>query len=900
MGINFLKIMIKKLLLPALLLVFLCNAAAQTSQDVTVALAAEVSTTEPRITLSWPLNGTGNLQIKRRLKGQAGGFWTRFRSESASTLTSLVDENVVTGNTYEYHIRIVQNNLPAHGYAHVAVATPLVDYRGKILVFIDSTTADAVGLELKIFKDAMRGDGWQPVPNKTGPSSTVQSIKNQIITLYNEDPTNVKAVLIIGDVPVPYSGNFAWDGHPDHTGAWPCDAYYADINGTWTDESVNNTTGSREATKNVPGDGKFDQNYLPSPVELMIGRIDFSNLSATTFGATPIELTKRYLLKSARWRTKQYTVPCRALVDDNFGYFGGEAFAASGYRNAYPITGKDNVFNGDFFTQTDAEGYLFGYGCGAGSYNSAAGVGTSTDFATDSINVVFSNIFGSYHGDWDYESNPLLVSAIASKGGILTCAWAGRPHWFLQGLASGEPIGFCTKETMNAASNTEYFNSTGRGGAHVALMGDPTTRAIIVAQVPELTFESQCNTLRLNWTASPDTGILGYHVYRSAGLDGPYTRLTTDLVNDLSWTDNTPEDTSFYQVRAVRIDQTPGGGIFYNASSGIIRFATFQPTVSLELTTAPPAILTCFQPAATIFASANLPLSQPLSWTGPNGFNGTGDTITVTTQGTYTVTATSDSGCSATATVLVLYNTTIPDVEITASATTLSCETTSISLTASSNTPGVVYFWTTQTITPTYAEVTAPGIYCVIATNIVNGCTSTDCVNIIQTTIAPDVQVLTTNVSAPGASNGAITLVLPAGTAATFNWSNGATTQNLVALAEGNYEVVITFDNGCQSTYQVTITATTSTTTLSNGVWSALLSPNPATDFTRLTLHSDQPAAVQVQLWHVNGTLISTQTGGISSDHTFIYDTCNLPGGIYTLVISSGEKSLVRKLIVFK
>ncbi|MCY7329971.1 MAG: hypothetical protein LH618_15560, partial [Saprospiraceae bacterium] len=60
----------------------------------------------------------------------------------------------------------------------------------------------------------------------TGPSSTVQSIKNQILTSYNADPANVTAVLLLGSIPIPYSGNSAWDGHsPDHTGAWPSDAY---------------------------------------------------------------------------------------------------------------------------------------------------------------------------------------------------------------------------------------------------------------------------------------------------------------------------------------------------------------------------------------------------------------------------------------------------------------------------------------------------------------------------------------------------------------------------------------------------------------------------------------------------------------------------------------------------
>jgi hypothetical protein len=43
--------------------------------------------------------------------------------------------------------------------------------------------------------------------------------------------------VLIGNVPVPYSGDLNPDGHSDHDGAWPTDTYYAEMNGTWTDAS---------------------------------------------------------------------------------------------------------------------------------------------------------------------------------------------------------------------------------------------------------------------------------------------------------------------------------------------------------------------------------------------------------------------------------------------------------------------------------------------------------------------------------------------------------------------------------------------------------------------------------------------------------------------------------------
>src|SRR6185503_3639869 len=111
---------------------------------------------------------------------------------------------------------------------------------------------------------------------------------NLIKADYSADPANVKSVFLFGHVPVPYSGQLNPDGHADHVGAWPADVYYGDIDGNWTDNSVNFTqsinTDAADAARltNRPGDGKFDQTQIPSPVELEVGRVDLSNLPGRT------------------------------------------------------------------------------------------------------------------------------------------------------------------------------------------------------------------------------------------------------------------------------------------------------------------------------------------------------------------------------------------------------------------------------------------------------------------------------------------------------------------------------------------------------------------------------------------------------------------------------------------
>ncbi|MDO8368803.1 MAG: C25 family cysteine peptidase [Saprospiraceae bacterium] len=812
-------------LLSTFLLAFFClffnTLQAQSSKDVTVPLTATIAVGPASVTLNWPNPGNAGLLVRRRTKGQGASAWQEVLNVSNSNLSTVTDNGVTAGQIYEYSILRVLNGLNAYGYAHVAINANPVDSRGKILIFVDSVTADALGVELVRMKNDMRGDGWWPIAFHTGPSATVQSVKNQIVAAYNADPANVKGLLLLGSVPVPYSGNTAWDGHsPDHTGAWPSDAYYAEMNGNWTDATVNNAVPNRDANKNIPGDGKFDQSYLPSTVELQVGRVDFRHIDAAAFGAADqIGLMKRYMDKNHRWRSGEYTVENKALVDDNFGYFGGEAFGSNGYRNAYPLVGEANIVASDFFDGTESQSYLLGYGCGGGNYNGAGGVGSSSNFATDSVNIVFSNLFGSYFGDWDYESNPFMPSALASRGGILTCSWAGRPHWFNHALASGETVGYCAKETMNAQFNTAYPNAFGKGGAHVVLLGDPTLRAHVLKPATDLTLSNlNCQSVELNWTASADT-VTGYHIYRALSQDGPYTRLSTNLLTGTSFTDNSPvQDTLFYQVRAIKNVTSPGGGTYANNAIGPIKFIVF---------TAPPQ-------------------------------------VNATVSGT------------------------------------LNCSNLPVELQSGNNDPGASFVWTGPnnfTSALPNPTVQVPGNYTVLVT--IGACSSTGVVEVLQ---SPDLLLSfsTTNESAPNANNGAIDLSTTGGTAPfVFLWSNGATTEDLSALAGGTYTVSVTDATSCIWIGSA-IVGTTSGVEEATIFAQFLLSPNPGKGLASLSLKLHQSAAIRVEIRDWTGRLILENPVVETDALNLPIDLMQRPAGMYNISVWVDNQVFVRKMTLLR
>jgi hypothetical protein len=429
-------------------------------------------------------------------------------------------------------------------------------------------------------------------------TDSVLSVKNLIQTDYNADPANVKAVFLFGHVPVPYSGNFAADWHtPEHQGAWPADLFYGDMDGTWTDFSVNSKVAENPRNWNVPGDGKYDQSYPPSAVELQVGRVDLSNMTA--FTKSESELLRQYLKKDHNYRHKLITVPRRGLIHDSTGTRDGEAFAASAWRNFAPWFGPVNITAvpiGQWFPALASQGYLAAYGSGGASYFSIAGLGnsglynegTTWDFAATDTRAVFYLFCGSWLADWDSTDN-IMRGVLGTQTFGLASVVAGQPHWFGHHMGLGETIGYSTRLTQNNKPNGLYRNHVDDsvGLVSVALMGDPTLRLQPVAPASGLTGAMGSSGANLNWAASPD-GVLGYHVYRSAGPSGPFARVTSSLEPGTSFTDpSVTSGTYTYMVRAAKLEDTPSG-TYFNPSQGI--FVTVsgslpsQPTVTITAT----------------------------------------------------------------------------------------------------------------------------------------------------------------------------------------------------------------------------------------------------------------------------------------------------------------------------
>lgn len=525
---------------------------------------------------TWPAIAKGTqISIFRKAKADTEWDLNQPLATLAGNATKFTDNTVVLGQDYEYFFRGFGEDANPFVYLYGGVNVTQVDNRGKLILLIEDTYKTSLNTEINRLVLDITGDGWQVIKHYVSRANRAPAVKNIIKTEYNADPQNVKAVFILGNIRVPYTGDIAWDGHPDHNGAWPCDGYYADMTGTWTDDKVSTTQAWRTQNQNIIGDGKFDQNYFPAATTLQIGRVDLSKMPE--FKTTDEILLRRYLDKNHNFRHKNFTAQPRALIDNSFGINGYDAsyYASCGWRSFITMFPFANTTDSDYFQSSKTESYLWAYAAGGGTFTSAQGVGNTNYFtAVNGPKIVFNMLFGSYFGDWDSENN-FLRAPLASTGWGLASCWAGRPYWMLHHTALGETIGYSALITMRNTcyqSGGPYLNQTS-----INLMGDPTLRIHPVAPATNLLL----NNNTLTWQPSAEN-IEGYCVYRKNIETGIYNKIATTASNQTNYQDNNPNaGDNFYMVRALKLENTNSGS-YFNLSQGV--FVSTQNPLPLVLT----------------------------------------------------------------------------------------------------------------------------------------------------------------------------------------------------------------------------------------------------------------------------------------------------------------------------
>ncbi|ROL56904.1 T9SS C-terminal target domain-containing protein [Bacteroidetes/Chlorobi group bacterium ChocPot_Mid] len=569
-------------------LVFFCfaslafeNSFAIEPKDHAIFTNVKIDTTgKLKAIISWIADSNAkDYRIKRKLPAEDD--WGLTLASLDSNATFYIDSTIESGVGYEYSL--VKNcafptdttRYTYEGYAYIFVGNNILvpDYRGKLLLLIDNSIADSLEYEIERFIYDITGNGWQVVKREVERTENfdgqaVQKVKKIIVDEYKESGGELKALILLGRVAVPYSGDFAVDGHEDHKGAWVADTYYADIDGEWTDEDVKDTKAERTENWNVPGDGKFDQNQIPSDIELQTGRIDFYKLNY--FGKSDIEMIRNYLNKNHAYRTGIFKPEYSGVIEDHWGMT-SEVFASNGWMEISGLLGYENVSEGKFMEPLSQPSRLWAYGCGQGGYNSIAYTAYVDRLDTMNSGGVFSLFLGSYNGDWDVEDN-ILRSVLAFSPSALACVWTGRPYWHFHHMGLGYPIGYSTLISQNNQVLYLSNNKYGNRFVHISLLGDPTL-IMYVEEPPtklDLSLEVSQSSSRvyLSWECS-DERLLGFNVYRSDRIENKFVKINESIIKAKEFVDDNPlSGRNIYMLRAVRQRETKTGSLI-NMSQGI-------------------------------------------------------------------------------------------------------------------------------------------------------------------------------------------------------------------------------------------------------------------------------------------------------------------------------------------
>jgi gliding motility-associated-like protein len=164
--------------------------------------------------------------------------------------------------------------------------------------------------------------------------------------------------------------------------------------------------------------------------------------------------------------------------------------------------------------------------------------------------------------------------------------------------------------------------------------------------------------------------------------------------------------------------------------------------------------------------------------------------------GNYSLTITDANGCQVVENYVV--DEPAAALSITGTVSDLTCfgvNNGSITTSISGGTAPYIYSWNQGSITKDISGQ-GPGGYQLTVTDA-NGCTASESF-VITSPDALQASTAVTNLSCNGAADGAINLSVLGGTGPyTYNWSSGATTEDLSGLAAGTYQVLISDANGC-------------------------------------------------------------------------------------------------------
>jgi hypothetical protein len=443
----------------------------------------------------------------------------------------------------------------------------------------------------------------------------------------------------------------------------------------------------------------------------------------------------------------------------------------------------------------------------------------------------------------------VILSGSSSASGV-TYSWSGPSSSTLQNpsvtlpgtytLVVTNPTNGCTSsDTAIVSQNITAPSATGTGGkltctkTSVTLTGSSSTSGVTyswsgpsssTAQNPTVTAPGTYTLVVTNPTngcTSSDTAMVSQNITApgATGIGGKLTCTKTSVT--LTGSSPTSGVTYSWSGPSSSTAQNPSvtlPGTYTLVVTNPTNGCTSSDTAMVgQNITVPGATgiggkLTCTKTSVTLTGSSSTN-GVTYSWSGPS--SSIAQNPTVTLPGTYTLVVTNPTnGCTSSDTAMVSQNIAAPGAN--ANGGIITCRSGSTTLNGSSSTSGVNYSWSgPSSSTLQNPLVSVSGIYTLVVTNPVNGCTSTDTALVKSDKTLPGATAGISGNSVLTCSFKTAYLLGSSSTAGvTYSWGSSlgysSTEQNPVTNVAGKYILtVLNPVNGCTSKDSVVVTQDT-------------------------------------------------------------------------------------------
>jgi hypothetical protein len=344
---------------------------------------------------------------------------------------------------------------------------------GAIRILIRDTIYPSLTTAIGQYVDDLTAQGYS-VLTRVGDFATPAELRAWLQGEYAN--SQILGAVIIGDWPVPWYEMD--DDFVDQHAEFPCDLYFMDLDGLWSDGDA---------------DGLFDSHAAGSGdvgLEIWVGRLTFSPLAYT--GATETELLNAYFDKNHRYRTGQLCQNAEALayIDDEWDHYDtcGEIDLCLTYEagDVTLVTDPETTTTEDFktrFIENREFIHVMSHGSPGGHVfyrNSQQDV--EWVFVSDVVHLDpqahFYNLFicsGSRYVETDYIGGWYINTSkgLAAVGSTKTGSMLTFPEFYAP-LSTGATIGEAFKTWFDGRAAGGFDLGERRWFYGMTVLGDPT------------------------------------------------------------------------------------------------------------------------------------------------------------------------------------------------------------------------------------------------------------------------------------------------------------------------------------------------------------------------------------------------------------------------------------------